>query len=156
MSLTPRTALIISAALLFLGIKFLPDLLGLRVLPTEYKTGLNYLDGLGGLPKDEALALKYFRSGANTGYALAQNELGVLYALGRGVPQDNAQAAFWYRKAADQGNAVAQSNLASLYLTGDGLPKDEYRAAIWYRKAADQGYQPAQDALRRLMNSKSP
>ena len=40
---------------------------------------------------------------ANQGYAAAQNNLGVMYAEGRGVSKDDDKAVEWYRKAADQG-----------------------------------------------------
>lgn len=45
---------------------------------------------------------------ATQGYASAQNQLGQIYATGRGVPQDYSAARKWYAKAAAQGNAWAQ------------------------------------------------
>jgi len=45
------------------------------------------------------------------GDAVAQYNLGVMYAHGEGVSEDDAQAVHWYRKAAEQGVARAQVNL---------------------------------------------
>ncbi len=82
---------------------------------------------------------------------VAQNDIGDLYANGRGVPQDYAQAMAWYRKAADQGNAVAQYNVGSLYERGQGVPQDIAQALAWYRKAADQDETDAVNAVKRLL-----
>ena len=88
---------------------------------------------------DFSSALTQYRKAADQGYALAQNNLGVLYRDGRGVAQNYAEAAKWFRKAADQGNAQAQTNLGAMYGTGRGVAKDYAQAVAWYRKAADQG-----------------
>jgi TPR repeat protein len=69
----------------------------------------------------------------------AQNNLGNLYASGRGVPQDDVKANHWYRRAADQGNAGAQVNLGQSYEFGRGVAADFAEAMKWYRRAADQG-----------------
>jgi TPR repeat protein len=45
------------------------------------------------------------------GNADAQNNLGTMYANGKGVLKDDKQAASWYQKAAEQENAGAQYNL---------------------------------------------
>ena len=69
---------------------------------------------------DYAMALREFRPLAEQGYAGAQNNLGLMYARGRGVPQDYAAAVKWYRKAAEQGYVEAQHNLGFNY--GTPLP----------------------------------
>ena len=86
---------------------------------------------------------------AAEGDAVAQFELGVLYAFGRGVPQDYEEAARWYRLAADQGHASAQYNLGVSYAFGRGVPQDHGEAVRWYRLAADQGLANAQFRLGR-------
>jgi TPR repeat protein len=48
---------------------------------------------------------------ANAGDAVAQYNLGLMYATGEGVPQDDAQAVTWFRQAAEQGHAGALNNL---------------------------------------------
>lgn len=72
--------------------------------------------------------------------ANAQNELGLMYAMGVGVPQDYAEAVKWFRKAAEQGLAFAQYNLGLSYDSGKGVPQDYAKAAKWYRMAAKQGF----------------
>ena len=64
-------------------------------------------------PEIDALRVR-----AEAGDAVAQYDLGVMYANGLGVPEDDAEAMRWYRLAADQGHADAQVNLASMYFTG--------------------------------------
>jgi TPR repeat protein len=96
---------------------------------------------------DYATALRLLRSLADQGYALAQNNLGAMYAQGRGVPQDHAEASKWYRFAADQGYAVAQTNLGVAYAEGRGVRQNDAEALKWFRKAADQGHGQAQNSL---------
>jgi TPR repeat protein len=86
----------------------------------------------------EATTLRLIRPLANDGDAVAQFNLGLMYATGQGVQQDNAAAALWFRKAAEQGYAPAQSNLGTVYLYGRGVTQDDTEAVAWFRKAADQ------------------
>ena len=71
------------------------------------------------------------RQAAEQGYAYAQNNLGVMYANGRGVPKDDAEAVRWFRLAAEQGDAAAQYNLGLMYANGEGVPKDDAEAVRW-------------------------
>ena len=59
-----------------------------------------------GSPQDPAEAVRWCRLAAEQGYAVAQFNLGELYALGEGVPQDPAEAVRWFRLAAEQGYAA--------------------------------------------------
>ena len=45
-----------------------------------------------GVPKDEAEAVKWYRLAAEQGLAMAQFNLGITYASGRGVIEDEAEA----------------------------------------------------------------
>ena len=58
---------------------------------------------------DYAKALRLLRPLANDGDTIAQYNLGLIYATGRGAQQDYSAAALWFRKAAEQGYALAQS-----------------------------------------------
>src|SRR5690242_11712973 len=79
------------------------------------------------------------------GDPIAQNEVGLAYALGtKGQRQDFEQAFKLFRQAAEQGNSSAEHNLASLYFYGNGVPKNYAEALKWYRKSAEQGFIPAQ------------
>jgi curved DNA-binding protein CbpA len=84
------------------------------------------------------------------GNASAQNQLGQLYANGRGVPQDYAAAQRWYEKAAAQGNAWAQNQLGQLAADGRGVPQDYKKARQWWEQAAAQGVSQAQYNLGQL------
>ena len=94
--------------------------------------------------RDYAAALAILQPLAEQGDALAQGQLGVMYAEGRGVAMDEREAARWYRLAAEQGVALAQFNLGNMYRTGSGVAKDDQEAVRWYRLAAEQGYADAQ------------
>ena len=58
--------------------------------------------------------MKWFRRAADQGSAVAQSNLGLMYANGEGVAQDNAEAEKWLNLAANQGDEIARQNLASL------------------------------------------
>ena len=93
---------------------------------------------------DYATAFREFLTLAEQGNALAQNNLGVMFAHGHGVPQMDTEAIYWYRKAAEQGNASAQNQLGIFYGNGYGVPQNDAEAIKWYRKAAEQGNVGAQ------------
>ncbi|HEY0124337.1 MAG TPA: tetratricopeptide repeat protein [Rhizobium sp.] len=99
---------------------------------------------------DYAGALASWQPLADKGDAVSQDNLGSLYALGKGVPQDYAQAIAWFAKAADQGLPKAQFHLGFAYLRGDGVTRDRNMAIAWFREAAAQGYAPAQSILDRM------
>jgi TPR repeat protein len=73
--------------------------------------------------KDDAVVEKWYRKAAEQGFAEAQNNLGLMCALGRGVTQDDAEAVKWYRKAAEQGYAPAQNTLGEMRRQGRGVRK---------------------------------
>src|SRR4029434_10638846 len=68
--------------------------------------------------------------------AEAQQNLGNLYAEGRGVPQDYAAASKWFQRAAAQGHAWAQAILGGMYASGEGIPQDYVQAYKWFSLAA--------------------
>ena len=106
-----------------------------------YNTAINYRNGLGGLKKDEATALEWYRKAADKGHADAMNMIGRYYSEGwGGLKKDEAAALEWYRKAADKGSVYALYNIAEYYQNGlGGLKADKATALEWYRKAADKG-----------------
>ncbi len=99
---------------------------------------------------DFATALAEFRRLAEDGNFVAQYNLGVMYANGRGVPRDLEKAATWFQRSAEGGDARAQFNLGNLYARGEGMPRNLSRAAEWYAKAAEQNLPDAQYSLGRL------
>jgi uncharacterized protein len=83
-------------------------------------------------------AEKWYLAAARQGHAIAQNELGILYA--RGFPNKRIPEAIqWWRKAAEEGVNEAALNLAIAYAQGDGIARDIEQAAVWAQKAADLG-----------------
>ncbi len=84
---------------------------------------------------------------AEAGNAEAQNDLGIMYAEGKGVPLDFTEAVRWIRRAAEQGFGAAQFNLGVKHYRGRGVPQSYGEAAKWFRKAAGQGVVQAQQSL---------
>ena len=88
---------------------------------------------------DYSRALRLLRPLAQSGFALAQHNLGWMHFKGLGVPQDHSVAFPWFLKAARQGLDRSQLNVALMYASGLGVAVDARSAAHWYRQAADQG-----------------
>jgi TPR repeat protein len=81
-----------------------------------------------------------WRQLAEEGYAFAQVNLGMSYAVGQaGVAKDYGEAVRWFRKAAAQNNPLGQLYLGNMYLGGLGVAKSPVEALRWYRMAATQG-----------------
>jgi len=101
-----------------------------------------------GVLQDCEKALYWYLKAAEQGLALAQTNVGLMYAQGgAGVPQDPKKALEWLTKAAQQGFALAQFNLGFMYDNGKGVPQDDQKALDWYKKAALQGLAEAQTNL---------
>ena len=79
------------------------------------------------------------RKSADQGNALAQNNLGVMYAEGKGVSRNDTEAVKWFRKSAEQGNSAGESNLGEMYLKGRGVRQNYDEAVRLFRKSAEQG-----------------
>jgi localization factor PodJL len=79
------------------------------------------------------------RTAAGNGLPLAQFEIAVRYAEGRGVARNLAQAVAWFERAAQQEFAPAQYRLGALYEKGIGVERDLEKARSWYQRAAERG-----------------
>jgi uncharacterized protein len=84
---------------------------------------------------------------AKEGDAIAETDIGKMYAEGRGVEADFDQALMWFNKAAAQNQPDGLYNLALMYANGDGVKQDWAAAIKWYRMAADRGQSDAQNSL---------
>jgi len=114
-------------------------LMALVFLLTPVSQAHNFDKGLEAARRgDHAAALAEWGPLAESGDALAQYNLGMMYVQGSGVSRDLVQAADWFRKAADQGLAEAQAKLGALYANGKGVAQDYEKAALWLSKAANQ------------------
>jgi len=105
---------------------------------SQFKLGLLYFRGEGGVQQDYAEAVKWYRKAAEQGNIDAQMALAGMYDQGYGVPQYYTEAAKWYLKAAEQGWGRAQCRIGTFYELGWGVPQDYAKAAKWYREAADE------------------
>jgi TPR repeat protein len=113
----------------------------------QHVVGRCYRNGRGGVVKDYAEAVRLYSLAAAQGDARAQNNLGVMFYIGRGVAQDYAEAARLYRLSAAQGHASAQFNLGVMFSKGQGVAQDYAEAARLYRLSAAQGHAGAQNNL---------
>lgn len=134
--------------------KFVP-LLGLFVLTTggcavireknpttpaaQIRLGNLYSAGFW-VPKDDELAVQWYRKAALQGDPDGQLQMGICYASGVGVPMNDGEAVRWYKMAAENGNADAQYRLGMCYELGDGVPKNVLQAYKWLNIAASSGH----------------
>lgn len=99
-----------------------------------------------GVPTNENEAFKLLRLSAKSGYAKAQNTLGLYYAESNDEESQNT-AVQLFNNAAEQGNEDAMWNLACAYKEGKGVKKDISKANYWLQKAAENGQPEAIEAL---------
>ena len=94
-----------------------------------------YLDGLGGLPKDEKKAFELYskcddpKSMSNRGYC---------YRYGVGTQKDYKKAFMCYERAAEDGGYYHVWHLAQIYEEGVIIPKDTKKAFEYYQDLADE------------------
>ncbi|NQU56821.1 MAG: SEL1-like repeat protein [Rhodospirillales bacterium] len=93
----------------------------------------------GGIPKNSAIAARWYRKAANQGNSQAQAFLGLMYANGDGVEKDTAQAKRWLQKAAKQNNQLALNTLKSMGKPRSSIPKDPNKEANHLLAAAKKG-----------------
>ena len=88
---------------------------------------------------DYQQALADFRQLAAQGEAVAENNLGMMYAKGQGVPQDYAEALKWFHLAAAQGYARAKASLGGMFLLGFDAQDSAAQIRSYLRTAASSG-----------------
>lgn len=98
---------------------------------------------------DPREAARLYRTAAEGGNALAQNNLAAMLEAGEGaLPRNPQEAARLYRLAADQGFPAGQANLGTLYAFGrGGLARDDREAVRLFQLAAEQEDAQAQTGL---------
>lgn len=84
---------------------------------------------------------------ADQGHVKSMNNLGTMYAQGKGVGRNFELAVLYYRRAATQNDARAAYNLGLAYERGRGVAQSDAEAVTWYRKAADRGLVEAMDQM---------
>ena len=86
-----------------------------------------------GIDPDYDMALEWFNKAAAQGEDIAQYQLGVMYADGKGVAQSNVQAHMWYSLSAQQGNGNARIRLDELteQMTAEEIADGQRLADEW-------------------------
>lgn len=88
---------------------------------------------------------------AETGYPLAECQVGYFYYEGLGVEKDLEKSFYWTKRAAEHGDRDAQYNLAVwFYEPGVVVEKNKEKAMEWYAKAATNGHTGAIEKCRAL------
>jgi TPR repeat protein len=113
----------------------------------QYSLGKHFETGGGGEAPDLREAARWYELAAQQDMSAAQNNLGLMFAQGRGVPRDPARAAQLWSRSANANNPMAQYNLGLAYFRGDGIGQDQIEAAVWFHMAAAAGLGEAQFAL---------
>lgn len=101
-----------------------------QLAQTFFERGQNFRLGTGGESQDYAEAAKWYRKAALQGHALAQNNLGVMYATGEGVPKDDLAAYAWWNIATANGGAKAKINKPIIAKKLSEADLAECRAAV--------------------------
>ncbi len=86
-----------------------------------------------GVPKNYALARKWYAKAALQGYASAQLNLGVTYYAGQGVPKNYVLAYMWWSLASARGDKLAAKklNIIEKRMTPADVSKAQAMAARW-------------------------
>jgi TPR repeat protein len=123
----------------------------------QFGLGLKYSTGTGeGVAQDFVQAAEWYHKAASQNHALAQFNLGVMFASGQGVTQNDTTALMWTRRAAEGGDAGAQFRLGSRYhrASMDRLQADcgesRIEAYKWFQLASAQGYKGSDAAGERV------
>jgi TPR repeat protein len=123
----------------------------------QFGLGLKYSTGAGeGIAQDFVQAAAWYHKAAEQNHALAQFNLGVMFASGQGVLQNDTTALMWTRRAAEGGDAGAQFRLGSRYhrASMDRLQMDCAESRIeaykWFHLASAQGYKGSDAAGERV------
>lgn len=86
----------------------------LGCIPAQHDLAVMIEHGLG-CEKDLKQAIEWYKRSADSGYALAENNLGAIYELGHeGVERDELKALELYERAANHGLALGLTNLERL------------------------------------------
>jgi TPR repeat protein len=116
----------------------------------QFSLGLRFAGE--GAAQDYAQAAVWYLKAADQSHALAQFNLGIMYAAGQGVLRNEAISLGWMQKAADLGDAGAQHHIgmklhrASLEGLAENASESRILAYKWLQLAAAQGYRASEAA----------
>lgn len=102
----------------------------------QYRLGILYHLGIGGVAQDYAEAVQWYRRAAEQGHADAQNNLGLCYDNGQGVPRDDVHAYVWFNLAAARGyaDAVKARNLLTSRMTREQIAEAQKLSRQWHER----------------------
>jgi len=100
------------------------------------KLGVIAQAGLRGRLVDDEYAVQCFAKAAALNYPDGLQELGFMYAAGRGVTKDLAISFNYYLRAAKLGNSRAMDTVGYFYKSGEGVPRNYVEAYRWSTLAA--------------------
>ena len=102
-----------------------------------------------GVTKDDMLSLEWLLKSVQSGFPVAQCELGRIYCYD-GKNQNYNKAIAWLQAAAKQGYARAQYELYKMYYSGKGVSQNYALAFKWLQAAAEQEYAEAQSEFYKM------
>jgi len=107
-------------------------------IEAQFSLGYCYDLGTYNVESNTDMAIHWYSEAALAGHAIAQNNLGVLYATGhRGkVDKQAAEALAWFKHGAEAGNRNAAFHCGLAYLNGDGIEERDDEEAFRYFKIA--------------------
>jgi TPR repeat protein len=107
-------------------------------LDAQHDVGACYATGDWGGPKDDAEAVKWYTTAAESGHALSQYDLGFMLCLGEGAEKDVPKGLWWLEQAVTNGESYAARLLSDVYAKGMfGVTTDPDRATYWNERAGD-------------------
>ncbi|CAG8464124.1 8822_t:CDS:2 [Diversispora eburnea] len=108
-----------------------------------------------GIMKNLKLAFEWYMRSANSGYSIAQCNVGNCYFFEIGTTQDNKKAFEWYRRAAENDNTFGQLQAGLFLLDEIGRPKDIIKGIYYLNKAKENGGIDATDKNSSLIQKKT-
>lgn len=93
---------------------------------------------------------EHLKLAEETGYPLAECQVGYFYLEGFGVEKNLERAFYWTERGAAHGDWDAQYNLAEMYEKGVGVEANMEKAIYWYKAARAQGHDLAEEKCAEL------
>ena len=122
------------------GLALVKQAADLAYAPAQSLMGAWITMGERDYPKDETVALSWFRLAAEQKDARALYWLGRFSELGLGgVPQDNLQALDFYKKSGEGGYPDGLAAVGRLYASGKGVTADGREAIRWLQRGVAAG-----------------
>lgn len=112
----------------------------------QFLMGVYFRDEIG----DKATGFGWIQKSALSGFADAENELGVCLSQGIGCPPNAMEAAKYWISSVKKGNEDAMVHLAVAFLKGNGVAPNREKAVQLLTMAVKKGNEQAQEILDKL------